>query len=170
MNEAEAKVLGEAIGEAINKSNEKLIPQAAAMFAQLALSTRSGVYVEISSEEMATRLTARAKQIRALAEETASAPSREDPKRQYGRSFAHSFAHPNDEACERANADCLLRLENENKRARIAALTTDAERLDFMAAHVPKDQVFLLDAREMDDIFFGDRHAHVGATGIAGLY
>jgi hypothetical protein len=174
--------LGDAIGEAMVAANTKMMPEFIAAMTSAVQSAQTGVYVEVPSAEMAIQLTKRAGFLRRRAEEIASAPSEvpETPRisdlppylrvqvaRQQGLCDESSDAAVQEGM--RAQRDLMVKREQENRKMRIEALRVDAERLDFMASHLPKDQVLKLDRHELDDLLFGDRRLGVGVT-TAGIY
>jgi len=175
--------LGEAIGAAMAKANAQMVPEFTAAMAQVVTSAQTGVYVEVPSAEMATQLGNRASFLRRRAEEIATAPSEVPetpaftglPPYLRAQAFHHGVSVPSEDDTVvkeemRAQREQMVKREQENRRTRIEGLRNDAERLDFMATHLPKDQILRLDRRELDDLLFSDRHLDCTRYGVTGSY
>lgn len=161
--------LGEAIGRSMSEATARMMPMMADATRQAVLAAQTGVYVEVPAEEMALRLAERARKLRHQAEEVAAEPV--DPMEGVPPHMRAQFAvevknkaslSAADEAARKAVLEQLEQIqaqERKRRRARVEALRVEAERLDFTAAHLPKDQVLRLDQRELDDLLFRDRDA-----------
>lgn len=160
------KKLGEAIGEAVGKANAAVMPDVTKMLGEFQARLQTGVVTEVESEELAGLLRARGKTLRQRAEEAAT----QKPEILTVQTFLESM--PAYVRCDYTKegggpeVEALVRARNENieknHRAIVKSVThrlrTEAERLDFMAAHLMK-RSYRLDARELDDLLFADRHA-----------
>ena len=166
MDEKSGKAIGEAIGEAIAKSNEKMSEKFVEMMTKMQTDLTTGVVTEVEHAELAGLLHKRADGLRARAEEIAM----EKPEVATMQSFLESmppFMRGDLEATEAGRREAEARLRTHNERftkihqARVkdqtTGLRTQAERLDFMAKHL-EPRKYRLDARELDDLLFGDRH------------
>lgn len=151
--------LGEAIGEAISKANAEMIPQFTAVMSQAVLSSQTGVYVEVTPAELAQKLIYRARSLRARAEEVAASPI-EIPSIGYV-----PFYGSDKEAAIREHREQATKLEQQKRKEQIESLKTEAERLDFIAIHLPSAAATIrMDQRELDDLLFRDRRTfHTGS-------
>lgn len=165
--------LSEAIGRSVGEATARMMPQMTEMMRATVLTARTGLYVEVAADEMARRLSERAVRLRARAEEVAAEPSTErlPPHMRARFEFELTTGRPSvDDADDAAYKTVLAQIEQrmtaerQRRRARIEALRTEAERLDFIASHMPKDQVVRLDQRELDDLLFRDLDAANACT------
>jgi hypothetical protein len=147
--------LGEAIGRSMSEVTAKMMPEMAETMTRSVLAAQTGVYVEVTPAELAQKLSNRAKQIRVRSEEIAAAPI--DPA-DLAEIPPYMRVAREDEAGVRDQNERTIRKEKQRRRAQIESLTIEADRLDFVATHLPADRKTIrMDRHEMDDLLFGDR-------------
>lgn len=160
--------LGEAIGRSMSEATARMMPMMADATKQAVLAAQTGVYVEVAAEEMALRLAERARKLRHQAEEVAAEPI--DPmegvpphaRAQFAVEVNRVSASAAEESARKAVLEQIEQIraqERRRRRARVEALRVEAERIDFMASHLPSGQVLRIDQREIDDLLFRDRDA-----------
>lgn len=157
MDERELGVLGEAIGRSVSESYQKLIPEMSDAMVRAVTAAQTGVYVEVSTAEMATRLASRAQRLRARAEEVLAAPIEEAVAEVLG--LPPNFEASSGEEQQRflAMRETTTRNVQKGRLRRAEEMREDAERLDFMAGHLPKDrEAIRLERRELDGLLFDD--------------
>lgn len=154
--------LGEAIGRSMSEVTAKMMPEMAETMTKSMLAAQTGVYVEVASVELAQKLSNRANQLRARVEEIAAAPI--DPADlaetipTYLRVQRNVEMSDGDRAALREHDERAIRHEQQRRKGQIESLRTEAERLDFVATHLPSDRSTIrMDRHELDDLLFGDR-------------
>jgi hypothetical protein len=147
--------LGEAIGRSMSEVTAKMMPEMAETMTRSVLAAQTGVYVEVTPTELTQKLSDRAKRLRACVEEIAAAPI--DPS-DLAEIPPYMRAARENEAGVREQNERAVRQEQQRRRTQIESLRTEAERLDFIAAHLPTDrQTIRMDRHELDDLLFGER-------------